>query len=187
MDANKLRVGYKILIDDQPYIVVSALQRKQARSGSKMISKIKNLITGATMERTFNGTDNINEADITNSSATFLYNDGDAYHFMEDDTFEQFEFNKEQLADDTDFLVEDIIVQIMKFNGNPINVELPPTVTLKVIETPPGVKGDTASGAGTKPATLDSGLVINVPLFINIDDEIVINTSTREYKERSKK
>jgi len=187
MDANKLRVGYKILIDNQPYIVVSALQRKQARSGSKMISKIKNLITGGTMERTFNGTDNVIEADITNSSATYLYNAGDSYHFMENDTFEQFEFSKEQLGDDIDFLIEDIVVQIMKFNGSPINVELPPTVILKVVETPPGVKGDTASGGGTKPATLDSGVVVTVPLFINIDDEIVINTTTREYKERAKK
>jgi len=187
MDANKLRPGNKVLIDDQPYVVVNALQRQQPRLASKMITKMKNLITGATMERTFTGSDNVKEADITNSVATYLYSTGDVYHFMEDETFEQFEFSKDQLGDDVNFLVEDVQVQIMKFNNNPINIQLPPTVALKVVETPPGVKGDTASGGGTKPATLNSGATVNVPLFINIDDEIVVNVSTREYKERVKK
>ena len=187
MNANKLRVGNKVLINDEPFIVLSALQRQQPRLASKMITKMKNLLTGGTIERTFTASDNVKEADITYSSATFLYNTGDTYFFMEDESFEQFEFDKEKLGDDTDFLIEDISVSIMKFNNNPINVELPTMVTLKVIETPPGVKGDTVSGGASKPATLSSGAIVNVPLFINTGDEIVVNTSTREYKERAKK
>jgi elongation factor P len=183
MDANKLRFGHKVLIDGQPYIVLMATLRQQPRLASKMITKMKNLLTGSIIERTFTGGDKIDEADITTTPAKYLYNDGSSFYFMDNETFEQFEFTADKIGDSKDFLIEDTDVYVMRFNGNPVDIDLPPTVTMEVVETEPGVRGDTAQG-GSKPAKLATGLMVNVPLFINEGDKIVINTETREYRER---
>lgn len=184
MDANKLRTGHKVLIDDQPYIVVDYSFRQQPRLASKMITKLRNLLTGGVIEKTFTGGDNVPDADVTTSRAQYLYQDGENYVFMDNETYEQFEFSKSKLGEIVDFLKDDMEVSIMKFNDQPINVDLPITVDLEVIETEPGVKGDTATG-GSKSAKLETGVVITVPLFINIGDIITVNTAAREYKGRA--
>ena len=185
MDANKLRSGNTILLNNEPFIVVKYTLRPQSRGSAKMITKLKNLLTGAIIEKTFQSEESLDEADISKSRAQFLYNDGDNYVFMDNESFEQFEFTSKQLGDMADLLKDDLEVSIMKFSENPINVELPPTVNLEVIQTDPGVRGDTASG-GSKPATLETGLVVQVPLFIKEGEVLVINTESREYKERAK-
>ena len=185
MDAGKLRTGFKILLDNDPFVVLNYTLRPQSRGSAKMITKLRNLLTGAVIEKTFGSSDTVYEADISQNKAQYLYNDGTNYVFMDNETYEQFEFSPEQLGDQVKFLQDNMDVSIMKFNGNPINAELPPTVTLEVTETEPGVKGDTATG-GTKPATVETGAVVSVPLFVNAGDRLVINTTTGEYKERAK-
>lgn len=185
MDANKLRPGHKVMIENDPYVVVSFSLRQQPRLATKIITKLKNLITGNVIERTFTGGDSVSEADIAVAESQYLYSDSQYYHFMDSTTFEQFEFDKEKVGDAADFLKEGEVAYIMRFNDIPINIDLPPTVILEVAETEPGVRGDTATG-GTKPAKLETGVTVNVPLFINIGDKIVISTASREYKERVK-
>ena len=125
------------------------------------------------------------EADVSSTAAKYLYADGETHHFMDNETFEQFEFTAEKLGDTVDFLKEDTDVYIMRFNDEPINVDLPATLILTVAEADPGVKGDTAQG-GSKSATLETGITIQVPLFIEPGDKVVVNTATKEYKERVK-
>lgn len=185
MDANKLRTGHKILLDKDPYLVVSYLLRPQSRGSAKMITKLKNLLSGSTIEKTFMSGENLDEADISQNRAQYLYNSGDDYFFMDNETYEQFEFSKDKLGDTVNYLKDNMEVSIMKFNGVPINVELPPTIVLEVAQTDPGVRGDTATG-GNKPAILETGVRVSVPLFINPGDNLVINTVTGEYKERAK-
>lgn len=185
MDANKLRTGHNILLNDQPHVVMNYTLRPQSRGSAKMITKLKNLLSGAVIEKTFMSGENLGEADIAKSRSQYLYNDGASFVFMDNETFEQFDFTKEKIGDLEKFLKDGMDVSIMKFNDQPINIELPPTITLSVKETEPGVRGDTASG-GSKPATLETGVVVQVPFFINPGDEVVVNTLTGEYKERAK-
>lgn len=185
MDASKLRPGNKILVDDQPYIVLTFQLRQQPRLATKIITKLKNLLTGGVIERTYTGGDSVSEADITTTGAKYLYNDGANFYFMDNESFEQFEFSAAKIGDTADFLVEDTDVYVMRFNDEPVNVDLPATLVLTIKETEPGVKGDTATG-GSKTATLETGAVIQVPLFIEPGDRVVVNTATREYKERAK-
>lgn len=185
MEASKLRAGTTILLDSEPYQVVTYLLRPNSRGAAKMVTKLKNLLTGSTVEKTFGSGDVLDDADISKARAQYLYKDGENYIFMDNDTYEQFEFSTEKIGDDKDFLIDNMEVNVMKFNENPINIELPATVILEVTETYPGVKGDTATG-GTKPATLETGVVISVPLFVNQGEKIVVNTMTREYRERAK-
>jgi len=185
MEAGKLRTGHKVLIEDQPYLVVTYMLRPSSRGAAKMVTKLKNLLTGAAIEKTFPSSETLQEADISISRSQYLYNDGSNYMFMDNESFEQFEFPKEKLGDLVNYLKDGMDASIMKFNGNPINVEIAPTIKLKVTETTPGVKGDTATG-GSKPATLETGITVSVPLFINEGDILVINTISGEYKERAK-
>lgn len=186
MESQKLRTGHYIEIDSQPYVVVNYQHVVQSRGGAKANIKMRNLLTGSNIEKTWNSGENIPEADITKSQAQFLYSNGTTYTFMDNETYEQFEFEEEKLDDTAKYLTEGLDVYVMNWNGNAINIELPTVVELKVIETEPGVRGDTASG-GTKPATLETGLVVQVPFFVNAEDVLVINTQTGEYKERAKK
>ena len=185
MDANKLRTGHKILLQNDPHIVLQYTLRPQSRGSAKMITKLKNLLTGSTIEKTFQSGENLEEADITQNRAQYLYSDGENHIFMDNESYEQFEFPEEKLSDLSQYLLEGMELSIMKFNDTPINVELPPTITVKVTSTEPGVRGDTATG-GSKPATLETGMILQVPLFVDIGDKIVVNTLTGEYKERVK-
>ena len=179
-----LKNATKIIIDNDPYVVMKYEHSKMGRGGAVVRTTLKNLKTGASLTKTFQGSDKIEPADISHSKAQFTYANGDAYNFMDNETYEQFEFSKEILGDIINFLKEGDSVDVMYFNNIPINVSVKPKVDLKVIDTPPGVKGDTVSG-GSKPATLETGLVIQVPLFINIGDMVRINTAEQTYVERA--
>jgi len=148
-----------------------------------MRTKLKNLLNGKIIEQSFKPGDKVEEADMSKTKASFLYMD-DQCHFMNQETFEQFDFPKDKLGDGVKFLKEGIEVSILNFNNEPVDIELPKKVTLKVTDSPPGVKGDTAGNA-SKQATLETGLVVNVPLFIKTGEEIVVNTDTGDYVGRA--
>ncbi|EKD48210.1 MAG: hypothetical protein ACD_65C00064G0002 [uncultured bacterium] len=180
----QLKPGITIKLDGSPYIILSATFSKQARGGGTNNAKLKNILTGATIQKTFQGSDQLEPAEITYSKAQYLYNTGSEYHFMDNENFDQFSFAEEDLGDAPKFLLEGSEVDIQNYEGRPISIRLKPKVDLKVIETEPGVKGNTASG-GKKPAKLETGLTIQVPLFINEGDKIRVNTDTHEYVERA--
>jgi elongation factor P len=179
-----LKVGTKIILESEPYIVTSYSQSKQARGGSVVKVQVRNMISGAVLSKTFQGNDRIETAQIDRTRAQFMYMSDDDYHFMDNESYNQFSLNRSQIGELGDFLVDGIDVDVINFNNNPISIELKPKVELKVIETPPGVKGDTASG-GSKPAKLETGITVQVPLFIKEGDVLRINTETREYVERA--
>lgn len=178
-----LKPGTAIQINNESYTVVSSRHSKQARGGAVMRTTLKNLLTGTIIQKTFQGNDKIEPAEAEYSRAQYLYNDGNEYYFMDSSTYDQFSFSKKQLGDLTNYLTDGIDVDIQNINGKPANIKLPPKINLKVIETEPGVKGDTASG-GTKPAKLETGTIIHVPLFINTGDTVRVNTETGQYVER---
>ncbi len=180
----QLRVGTAIQVDGQPYIVTNAQFSKQARGAGVMKTTVKSLLSGNSLPMTFQGNDKVEPAEVTYSKAQFLYSQGDEYFFMDGNTYEQFSFSKNDLGTATNFLLDGADVDIQNFDGKPINVQLPPKINLKVIETAPSVRGDTAQGKVTKPAKLETGISIAVPIFIKEDDTIRVNTETGEYSER---
>ena len=180
----EIKPGKVILINGDPYICTKSEFGKQARQAANNKCTLKNLKTGATIQQTFAGNDKMEPADISRAKCQYLYEDGTNCHFMHSETYQQFELSKEELGDALFFLVEGEDVSALFFEGNPIGIDVAPKVTLKVKETIPGVKGDTASG-GSKPATLETGLTVNVPLFIKEGDSIVVNTENKTYVERA--
>ncbi|MFH1111967.1 MAG: elongation factor P [Patescibacteria group bacterium] len=181
---NSIKVGLNILVNNEPYQVLEASFMRTAQRKPVMRTKLKNLLNGKILEQTFKSGDKVEQADMSKTKASFLYADDQQCHFMNQETFEQFDFVKETLDDQVKFLKEGLEVNILNFNGQPITVELPKKVTLKVVETPPGVKGDTAGNA-FKQATLETGHVVNVPLFIKNGEDIIVNTETGQYVERA--
>lgn len=182
--SSDIKVGKKFIMDDFPYETVKYAQKVMWRGGSIINVKAKNLVTGATITKTFSDHDKFEEADIETNSYDYLYNDGTNYFFMNQTTFEQVELMKESLDWAELFLMDGDKVMLQEFNGNPINVHLDPTAILEVEETPPGEKWDTATG-GKKPATFTTGLVVQVPLFIKVWDMLKIDTRTKEYQSRA--
>lgn len=186
MDANKLRVGHKIMLDGQPYKVISSMLRQQPRLAAKVVTKLLNLFTGSIIEKTFTSGNDVQEADIERIKAQYIYNDGaDNYVFMDNETAEQFELSKEKLGDGIKFLIEGLEVTIVRFEEKLIDLELPLSMDITVESTEPAAKGNTVSNV-LKPATLESGYEIQVPAFINSGEKITVNTETCEYKGRAK-
>jgi elongation factor P len=181
---NDLKVGRKFIMDGEPYEVVSYAQKVMGRGGSIINIKAKNLITGSNIPKTFSDNDKFEPADITTHNYDYLYNDSENYYFMSQDTYEQVSLVKDTLSGAEDFLVDGDKVSLQEFNGHPININLEPTTTLEVLDTPPGEKWDTATG-WKKPATLSTWLVIQVPLFVNIWDKLIVDTRTKEYRSRA--
>ena len=181
---NSIRVGLNILVNNDPYQVLEASFMRTAQRKPVMRTKLRHLLTGRVLEQSFKPGDKVEEADMARVKANFLYSDDQQCHFMNQETFEQFDFSKEMLGDKVGYLKDGVEVQILNFNNLPVAVELPKKVTLKVVETPPGVKGDTATG-GTKQAKLETGITINVPLFVKNDELLVVNTETNQYVERA--
>ncbi len=181
---NDLKVGKKFIMDGAPYEVLSYSQKVMGRWGSIINIKAKNLLTWANIPKTLSDSDKFAPADITTNEYDYLYNDGENYFFMNNTTFEQVELKKEALDGWELFLIDWDKVLLQEFNGNPINVNLEPTCTLEVVETPPWEKWDTATW-WKKPATMNTWLVIQVPLFINVWDKLVIDTRTKEYRSRA--
>jgi len=180
----QLRPGMAINLDGAPFLILDAAHKKQARGAGTCKTKIKNLLSGSIVNKTFQGNDKLEPSDLTNARCQFLYSDSEDYHFMDSENFEQFSLDNETIGDQAYFLVDGMDIDVQKFEGNPIAIKLPPKVILEVKETDPGVKGNTASG-GSKPATFETGLTLQVPLFINVGDKLRINTESKEYVERA--
>jgi elongation factor P len=157
-----------------------------ARGGQTLVRlKMRNLLTRSVFDKTFKAGDKFQEPDLVVDPATYLYSDSVGYHFMDQETFETLTVGTSIVGDDRLLLADNLLVQIQKFNGRPIGVQLPPHVELKVASTEPGVRGDTASGGVTKAATLETGLEIRVPLFIKEGEKVRVHTETREFAGRA--
>lgn len=180
-----LKKGVVFQMDGQPYRVVEYNQKVVGRGGSIVSLKVKNLITGALLPKTFKGQDKVEPAEVSNKKVQYLYNDGKNFFFMDPETFEQFELNKEIIDDAAGFLKEAEELNLQFFDGKVINVELPKNVWLAVTYTENVVKGDTTSSV-LKDAELETGLTVKVPAFIKEGDVISVDTSTGEYRERQK-
>lgn len=178
-----LKPGRAIVIDGEPYIVVSSQFGRKSQSKANMQCKLRNLKTGAFISRNFQGSEKIEPADVGYRKVQYLYNDGSVYTFMDLQSYDQFTFPAELLGDAAQYLVDGNDVDALMFDEKPIGIQLKATVDLKVVETMPGVKGDTATG-GNKPAKLESGLTVNVPLFIHEGDVVRVNTETGLYMTR---
>lgn len=181
-----IRVGRIVKIGEDPCLVISAqFLRKQQRK-PVMKTKLRNLISGATLEKTFLAGESFELVEVQNVKCQYLYKDDSSAYFMDYNTYEQFGIPLDSLEEQLKFMLDGTEVDVSMYEGRPIGVQLANKVVLKVADTPPGVKGDSQSGA-TKPATLETGAVVNVPLFINIGDAIRVNTETKEYVERAEK
>jgi elongation factor P len=178
--------GLKIEIEGKPYLIVEFQHVNPGKGSAFVRTRLKNLETNQVIERTFKaGVETADRPDIEEREMEFNYSDMEGFNFMEQSTFEMIHLSKEQVGDDKNYLQEGIKVFVLYFNGRPIAIELPNFVNLKVTSTDPGLKGDTASG-GSKKAILETGLQVNVPLFIKEGEVLKIDTRTGEYMERAK-
>jgi len=173
--------------EDAPYHCLDVeISKPTARGGQTLVRlKMRNLLTRAVFDRTFKAADKFKEPDLVTVPATFLYTDADGHHFMDQESFDTLTLRPDVIGDDRLLLVDNLMVQIQKFNGNPIGVQFPAHVELAVTYTEPGVRGDTASGGVTKLATLETGLEIRVPLFIKEGERVKVHTETREFAGRA--
>jgi elongation factor P len=168
------------------YCLESEISTPTARGGQTLVRlKMRNLLTRAVFDKTFKANDKFKEPDLQMVDASYLYSDGDGSYFLDQETFETLTLNSEMVGDALDFLLEGAILQIHKFNGNPIGLQLPGQVELTVSYTEPGVRGNTASGAVTKPAKLETGMDIRVPFFVESGEKIKVYTETREFAGRA--
>ena len=177
--------GLKIEMDGTPYVIVDFLHVKPGKGGAFVRTKLKNLVTGKVLDQTFRSGEKVKRPDLVEREMQYLYREGDSFFMMDNQTFEQLALTSEQLGDAVLFLVENMNVNVLFFNQQPVAVDLPNFVELEVTQSEPGVKGDTASG-GSKPATLETGAVIQVPLFINEGERVKVDTRTGTYIERAK-
>ncbi|MCL7743489.1 elongation factor P [Guyparkeria hydrothermalis] len=182
---NEFRSGLKVMLDGDPANIVENEFVKPGKGQAFSRVKLKNLKTGKTIERTFKSGESIEAADVLELEMQYLFSDGEEWHFMDPESFEQVVATKEAVGDSAQWLKEQDMCQITLFNGNPIQVLPPNHVELKVVETDPGIRGDTATG-GTKPATLETGAVVKVPLFIEEGEVLRCDTRTGEYLSRVK-
>lgn len=182
--ASDLRRGSKILHNKAPYVVIDFQHVKPGKGGAFMRTKMKNLITGLVAEETFRSEEKLETPDLEYREMAYLYNDGGLYDFMDQESYDQVALSKSQVEDVLTFLKEQTIYTIVYFEGKAIAVNPPMHMILSVTETTPGVRGDTAQGGASKPATLETGLVLQVPLFVNEGDLIKVDTRDRSYVER---
>ena len=183
--AGDFKNGITFEMDGNVFQVVEFQHVKPGKGAAFVRTKLKNVITGAVIEKTFNPTDKYENAYVERKDMQYLYNDGELYYFMDLETFEQLPLEESKLGDNFRFVKEEMLCKIISYKGNVFGVEPPMFVELEVADTEPGFKGDTATGA-SKPATLETGAQIKVPLFINIGDVLKIDTRTGEYLERAK-
>lgn len=171
------------MVEGEPYYIVEFQHVKPGKGGAFVRTKLKSYLTGNVLDRTFRSGERFEEPDLEEREMQFLYATGDDYTLMDTETFEQLTFGKKQLGDNADLLKENMVVNILIYEHRPIAVELPIFIELKVVEAEPGVRGDTASG-GTKPAIVETGATIKVPLYLEVGTVIKIDTRTRAYVER---
>lgn len=182
---NEFRSGLKIMLDGDPCNIIENEFVKPGKGQAFNRVKFRNLKTGRVLERTFKSGESVPGADVAETNMQYLYNDGEFWHFMAPDTFEQYECDENTVKDAAQWLKEEDTCIVTLYNGAPLSVEPPNFVVLRVQETDPGLKGDTSSG-GSKPAKLETGAVVRVPLFVQIDDLIKVDTRTGEYVSRAK-
>ncbi|NKB82718.1 MAG: elongation factor P [Nitrospirales bacterium] len=183
VSTSEFRSGTRLEIDGTPFIIVESQHVKPGKGGAFVRTKLRNLKTGSVLDRTFRSGEKFDEPDLEECELQFLYVVGETLTFMDTTSYEQFSYEKSQLGDNVDLLKEETAVKIVLYHGAPISVELPNFMNLKVVETDPGFRGDTATG-GTKPAVLETGASIKVPLYLESGETIRIDTRTREYVER---
>jgi len=183
ISAGDFKNGVTFELDSQVYRVVDFQHVKPGKGAAFVRTKLKNVITGAALEKTFNPTEKVEEAQIDRKDMQYLYNDGEIYYFMDNETYEQLPLNKEELGDTLKYLLDNMIVKILSYKGKVFGVEPPMFVELEVTYTEPGFKGNTSTGT-LKPATLETGYIVNVPLFVEIGDKVRIDTRSGEYMER---
>ena len=182
---NEFKAGLKILIDGDPYAIVENEMVKPGKGQAFNRVRVRNLKTGRTIERTWKSGDTVEAADVVDTDMQYLYSDGDFFHFMVPETFEQLTASKAAVGEGAQWLKDGTVCVVTLWNGVPLQVTPPAHMELKVIETDPGVRGDTASGSGTKIAKLETGLEIRVPLFIKQGEKVKIATETREFSGRA--
>lgn len=187
IDAIEIKRKAVFEYEDIPYLCLEAVvNTPTARGGQTLVRlKMRNLLTNAVFEKSFKASDKFKEPDLVSVPASYLYSDGDGSHFLDQESYETLTLSEAMVADALDFLVEGAIIELRKFNGNPIGLDLPTFVELNVEYTEPGVKGDTSSGTVTKPAKLETGLEIRVPLFIKQGEKIKVSTENREFAGRA--
>ena len=178
------RNGLKIEFGGEPYVIVYFQHVKPGKGGAFVRTKLKNLKTGAVLENTFRSGDKVNKPDLDEREMQFMYMMENAYHFMDTKTYEQIYLDREHMGDAANYMIENLPVKILFYRGEPIGIDLPIFIDLQIVETEPGLKGDTVSGA-TKSARLESGVVVQVPLFLNVGDRIKVDTRTGMYIERA--
>jgi len=182
---NEFRGGLKILLDGDPFAIIENEFVKPGKGQAFNRVKIRNLRSGRVIERTFKSGESVEAADVVEVSLQYLYSDGENWHFMDEGSFEQYAAPREAVGDSANWLKEQDVCTLTLWNGVPLTVAPPNFVVLEITDTDPGLKGDTASGA-TKPATVETGAVVKVPLFVNQGERIRIDTRTGEYVARAK-
>ena len=184
LDHSDIKLGAVIKINDQPYVVISTSFNKTAMRKAYLITKMRNLLNGTVLEKTFTQGEKVEEADIERSKGSFLYKDDESANFMDNKSFEQFFIPNSQIEEQLKFMKENTEVDIMYFEGKPVAVRAPIKVTLQITEAPPSIKGNSA-GNITKKVTLETGVEIDAPIFIEQGENIVVNTETGEYVGRA--
>jgi len=177
--------GLKFFMDGQPCSIVENTQVSPGKGQAFNRVKYRNLMTGKVLEKTFKSGEKVDAADVVETDLQYLYNDGEFWHFMDESSFEQYQAAESAVSDVSKWLIEQDICTVTLFNGQPIVVVPPKQITLEVTDTDPGLKGDTA-GTGGKPATLSTGAVVQVPLFVQIGEKVIVNTEKGEYVSRAK-
>ena len=181
---SQFKNGLKLMLDGNPCSIVNNEIVKPGKGQAFNRVKFKDLITGKTLEKTFKSGESLEAADVMELEMQYLYSDGEKWHFMDRESYEQFDLGRESMGNALNYLVEQDKCIVTLWNNNPISVSPPNHVTLEVIDTDPGLKGDTA-GTGGKPATLNTGVVVQVPLFVAIGDKVKVDTRTNEYTGRA--
>ena len=184
ISTNQFRNGAAIRVDGKRFTILYFQHVKPGKGGAFVRTRLRNLDTGAVIEKTFRAGEKVEGVRTESRPMTFLYRDGDLYYFMDSETYEQIAIPSEVLVETVDYLVPNGEVEVLLADGEVLSVELPVHVELEVAQTDPGLKGDTATG-GSKPATLETGLVVQVPLFVNVGDKVRVDTRTKEYLTRA--
>jgi elongation factor P len=184
MKANNLRKGMVILFNNAPHLIMEYHHLTPGNLRAYIQVKLRNLLSGSQTENRYNAAEEVDEADVHTSKSTFLYEDGDEFHFMNTDTYEQFSMTRELLGENALFLKDQMEITVMTFNGDPISIQLPQTVILTIAETEPEMRGATATNS-PKPAKTDTGLSVTVPPFIKVGERIVVRTDDRAYVKRA--
>lgn len=178
-----IKTGKRIVLEGDPYAVLSHEHSKTGRAGAVLRTRLKNLRTNAVLDRTFQGADRVEEADVAKSKAQYLYREGERYAFMDMESYDQLSLSVATLGGSERYLVEGTEVTLLQFDGSPIAIELPPKVALLVVDAPPGIRGDSVS-SGDKVVKLETGLEVTTPLFVKEGDRIVVNTDRGTYVSR---